>query len=450
MKQQLIHLALTSLAASMLASCDKTDSAGADAAAAPQGTQQGEQNTATEPSAAASTNTDATATPHTVQPIDVLEYYAPRLEKISYLNLTDTQVTTTETAQGTLKVDAVLSLTVCENLYRKSESPQEFAQARSAINTLLEGAKIADSVYLLNLGAEPTQIQDEDRKMKDLPAELQALHTEMQTLATELCYNLETPKDKQLSVELSMNAEYRDGKWVFTNVHEKEDVVTPLSFLTPQSQLAPNAPVITPEFITARVSQIAAKANEFQTKAAEYNNTRCEAMRDELIKRNAQIEETNKKLEAEKHAAAAAEQELKEWGNFCASLFAPGKKFIGEWVRKDKFGEMTLQIDGATILENAVHFYGYLYDTKLPQAKIKISGRCNLIREANGSSNVNVTLYDGAYDPDEPTAEVYDAPDGRLILSLDKNGALQGEMTRTSWVEMPDRNFKLRFAAQKQ
>ncbi|MBE6416926.1 MAG: hypothetical protein E7033_00505, partial [Akkermansiaceae bacterium] len=110
MKQQLIHLALTSLAASMLASCDKTDSAGADAATAPQGTQQGEQNTATEPSAAASTNTtDATATPHTVQPIDVLEYYAPRLEKISYLNLTDTQVTTTETAQGTLKVDAVLS-----------------------------------------------------------------------------------------------------------------------------------------------------------------------------------------------------------------------------------------------------------------------------------------------------------------------------------------------------
>lgn len=448
MKQQLIHLALTSLAASMLASCDKTDSAAADAAA-PQGTQQGEQTTATEQSDATATNTEATADPHTVQPIDVLEYYTPRLEKISYLNLTDTQVTTTETAQGTLKVDAVLSLTVCENLYRKSESPQEFAQARSTINALLEGAKIADSVYLLNLGAEHTQIQDEDRKMKELPVELQTLHNEMQTLATELCYNLETPKDKQLRVELSMNAEYRNGKWIFTNVHEKEDVITPLSFLTPQSQLPANAPIITPEFITARVGQIAAKAEEFQTKANEYNNNRREAMRDELIKRNAQIEETNKKLEAEKQASAAEEQELKEWGEFCATLFASGKKFVGEWVRNDKFGEMTLQIDGATTLENAVHFYGYLYDTKLPQAKIKISGRCNLIREANGTSNVNVTLYDGRYDPDEPTAEIYDAPDGRLILSLDKNGALQGEMTRTSWVEMPERNFKLRFNAQK-
>ncbi len=446
MKQQLIHLALTSLAATMLVSCDKTDSAGADATAA---NQQGEQTAAAEQPNAAAANTAATAYPHSVQPIDILEYYTPRLEKISYLNLTNTQVTTTETAQGTLKVEAVLSLTVGENLYRKSESPQEFAQARSAINTLLEKARIADSVYLLNLGAEPTQIQDEDRKVKDLPPELQTLHTEMQTLATELCYNLETPKDKQLRVELSMNAEYRDGKWIFTNVHEKEDIVTPLSFLTPESQLPPNAPIITPEFITERVSQIAAKAADFQTKAVEYNNTRCEAMRDELLKRNAQVEETNKKLEAEKHAAAAAEQELKEWGDFCTALFAPNKKFVGEWVRNERFGEMTLQVDGSTTLENAVHFYGYLYDTKLPQAKIKITGRCNLIREADGSSNVNVTLYDGSYNPDEPTAEVYDAPDGRLILNLDKNGTLQGEMTRTSWVEMPERNFKLRLTSQK-
>lgn len=445
MKQQLIHLALTSLAASMLASCDKINSSGNETAGE-QKAQQSE-NTPQAEQSPATVTADASAL-HSVQPIDVLEYYAPRFEKISYLNLTNTEVTTTETAQGTLKVDAVLSLTVCENLYRKSEAPQEFAEARNIINAQLESAKIADSHHLLNLGAQPAMILEDDRKVNELPQELQTLYSEMQALATELCYSLETPKDKQLRVELTMNAERRDNKWVFTNVHEKEDIVTPLSFLTPESALPQNAPIITPEFITARVAQIAEKAAAFQNKAQEYNNTRCEALRNELLKRTAQLDENNKKQEAEKQAEAQAEQKLKEWGNFCTTLFAPGKKFVGEWVRNDKFGELTIQVDGSTVLENAIHFYGYLYDTKLPQAKIKIAGRCNIIREENGSSNVNVTLYDGAYDPDEPTAEVYDAPDGRLILSLDEKGTLQGEMTRTSWVEMPERNFKLRFTAQ--
>ena len=142
MKQQLIHLALTSLAASMLASCDKINSSGNETAAE-QKAQQSE-NTPQAEQSPATVTADASAL-HSVQPIDVLEYYSPRFEKISYLNLTNTEVTTTETAQGTLKVDAVLSLTVCENLYRKSEAPQEFAEARNIINAQLESAKIADS-----------------------------------------------------------------------------------------------------------------------------------------------------------------------------------------------------------------------------------------------------------------------------------------------------------------
>ena len=77
---------------------------------------------------------------------------------------------------------------------------------------------------------------------------------------------------------------------------------------------------------------------------------------------------------------------------------------------------------------------------------MKISGRTALTRDEDGTCKVNVTLYEGAYDPDEPTAEVYDAADGRLLLTFDKNGNLKGIMTCASWLENPKRNFELNFS----
>ena len=71
-----------------------------------------------------------------------------------------------------------------------------------------------------------------------------------------------------------------------------------------------------------------------------------------------------------------------------------------------------------------------------------------MVREEDGSSKVDVTLYDGAYDPDEPTAEVYDAADGRLILTVNEQGHLSGVMSCASWTETPERNFAVRLTIQ--
>ena len=71
-----------------------------------------------------------------------------------------------------------------------------------------------------------------------------------------------------------------------------------------------------------------------------------------------------------------------------------------------------------------------------------------MVRDENGVSKVDVTLYDGAYDPDEPTAEVYDAADGRLILTVSKDGVLSGVMTCASWTETPERSFAVRLTLQ--
>ena len=142
-------------------------------------------------------------------------------------------------------------------------------------------------------------------------------------------------------------------------------------------------------------------------------------------------------------------QDQKEWNDLCAASFAEGRKFSGKWSRDGKLGELTLKVETATILENSIHFYGILYDTKRPKASISISGRCSLERDAKGTSKVNISLYDGAYAPDEPTAEVYDAPDGCLILEFGEHGVLKGIMTRTSWTETPERSFSIDMTIQK-
>ena len=167
-----------------------------------------------------------------------------------------------------------------------------------------------------------------------------------------------------------------------------------------------------------------------------------------MTARRAHKLEANLEREEKEQKAAEEAAAKKEWSDFCIKHFSPGCKFTGEWTRDERFGELTLQINDATLHENAVQFHGALYDTKLPQASIYITGRCSVTREEDGSSKVNVILYDGQYDPDEPTAEVYDAADGRLILNFDKNGNLHGVMTRSSWIENPKMNFTLHFKPQ--
>ena len=70
-------------------------------------------------------------------------------------------------------------------------------------------------------------------------------------------------------------------------------------------------------------------------------------------------------------------------------------------------------------------------------------GRCELTPKEDGSVQVDIAIYDGQYDPDQPTAEVYDAKDGMLSLQLSKDGKLTGIMSCTSWSANPEKAFKI-------
>jgi 1-acyl-sn-glycerol-3-phosphate acyltransferase len=117
--------------------------------------------------------------------------------------------------------------------------------------------------------------------------------------------------------------------------------------------------------------------------------------------------------------------------------------FLRSKIRDKAFGELSLHIATARRLDNAVQFAGTIYDTKLPEASLDIMGRCELTPKEDGSVQVDIAIYDGQYDPDQPTAEVYDAKDGMLSLQLSKDGKLTGIMGCTSWTNTPEKAFQV-------
>lgn len=437
MKTHLIQIALTATAAALLTSCDENSFNFTGKSA---------------PSTSAGSTTETT--PDTLEEETIPELTTdevsaavlPRIADRPYLSLVGTQIQCTPKANGDLQVKAAVTLKITEDLYLRVERPTEFHEARKVVAQLHQTVERPDSSYLLDLGADTALITDEERKVKQLPPALASIHTELVNLSESYCYKPERAKDSEFVLELSMDASWKNGKWELTNIVETEDLLSPLAFLVQANALPENPPVLTPEFVTARLSEIAAKADAFKTEAESYHKSREEELRGILNERQAQQKEHEiKAAEIAKKEAEAAEAH-KEWSDFCIYHFGSGCKFKGEWKRNNRFGELTIQIDNATFLENSIIFYGIMYDTKLPQAFTRISGRTALTREEDGTSKVNVTLYDGQYDPDEPTAEVYDAADGRLILTFDKKGNLSGIMTCASWVELPEKNFDLHFS----
>lgn len=439
MKPQLIHIALTATAVAILSSCDD------NAASLQNATTTATDTTATTPDEIQTTEDEPTLPE--ITPEEVTAAFAPRIAGMKYLLQEGMEIESTPKANGDLQVKAKVTLKITEDLYSRSEAPAEFSEARKVIFALHQSVEKPDSVYLMDMGAETALLTDEDRKVKPLPENLQQIYNELVNLSESSCFKPDRKANDTFVLELTMDAHWSEGRWNVSNLVETEDLLSPLSFLSPASSLEEGAPILTQEFIAARMEEIAAKADAFKTAAEEYRNTRENDVRNMLTQRQAhQQEEALKAAEAEQKAAADAAAK-QEWSNICVQHFSPGRKFSGEWTRDAKFGELTIQVDGATLHENAIQFYGHMYDTKLPQASIAITGRCSTVKEEDGSSKVNVTLYSGAYDPDEPTAEVYDAADGRLILNFDKNGNLQGIMTCASWVDHPQKNFNLHFKA---
>ena len=345
---------------------------------------------------------------------------------------------------GSLNLTAHLSMIVKENLYVKEAAPEEFNKERQAVNESANNAMKPEASYLMQIGAPSDFITDEDRNAKALPAELQALLNELKELSDGSVYRKTVDAGKEVTVTINFHASYKENAWSYDNIVLDNANLLALDALTPESALNPETDhILTPEFEGMRKQLIKEKTDAFNAAAQPYILSREEAARATFTRKQAQKEEEALKArEAEEAAKAAREKH----NGLCADLLGEGKSFTGEWVRAERFGELSLVIrQSKLVTDESIQFMGAIFDTKLPEASLDIEGHCDLTPTEQGSQ-VKITIYDGQYDPDQPTAEVYDANDGQLILYLTKEGKLTGTMGCASWGAESDKLFRINLA----
>lgn len=346
-------------------------------------------------------------------------------------------------ADGSLTLSLNLTMTLNENLYARESAPAAFNKEREAVNEAANAAMKPESVYLLQVGATTDLISDEDRQAKTLPENLQNALNEMKELADAAVYRKVASAGDEISVPATCKAVYTEGAWKFTDIMpDTTALLAKADFTTETEVTEQGASVLTPEFEEERKAELAEKVKAFNEAAAPYILSREEAARATLTQHQAAAQEEAARI-AEQDAAAEAAQ--KAWADACAAAISDGKNFAGEWTRANRFGEMTLHIEQAKRFDDSIQFFGTVYDTKLPAACLDIAGRCEL-SASNDGAKVDITIYDGQYDPDQPTAEVYDARDGLLVLHLDKDGKLSGVMTCASWGTESEKAFKIKLS----
>lgn len=328
-----------------------------------------------------------------------------------------------------------------ENLYAKQAAPEAFNELRKGINDAVNAATKPDSVYLLQVGGTTEMLTDADRAAKPLPEELQAKANELRDLAEGSAWEQAKPAGETADVTVRATARWNEeGGWAFENVTVEDEALQNLHGLKTESAVnGEGAFILNEANEQERKAAIATKIDEFNAAAEPYIGSREDAMRNRLTEEEAAAEEAAHKAAEEQ---AAAEALRKQWTDACAAAFANGKEFAGEWTRANRFGELTLHIETAKSFDNSIQFIGTIYDSKLPEASLDIAGRCDLTENGDGA-HVDITIYDGRYDPDQPTAEVYDAHDGLLSLTFTKDGKLTGIMSCAAWGDNPEKAFNI-------
>lgn len=344
---------------------------------------------------------------------------------------------------GSLSLSLNLVMTLNENLYARESAPAVFNKEREAVNEAANASMKPESVYLLQIGATTDLITEEDRAAKPLPENLQNALNEMKELADSAVYRKVASAGDAVSVPATCKAVYADGEWKFTDIMPDTAALLAKADYTTETQVTEQgSAILTPEFEESRKAEITEKVKAFNEAAAPYILSREEAARATLTQHQAAAQEEAARVA---ESEAAAENTRREWADRCAAAIADGKNFAGEWTRGNRFGELTLHIEQAKHFDDSIQFFGSVYDTKLPEACLDIAGRCDLSAGEDGAK-VDITIYDGQYDPDQPTAEVYDARDGLLVLHLDKDGKLSGVMTCASWGADSDKAFKIKLS----
>ena len=341
---------------------------------------------------------------------------------------------------SSVAMTASLNMVIKEDLFTQETAPAAFNKEREAVNEAANSAMKPESVYLFQVGATTDLITEADRAAKPLPEHLQAPLNELKELAESSVYRKVFSAGDTINTSASFTATYVDGVWQFSNIVVDNAALLELNDYTAQSALPQNAAVLTPDFEETRKATIREKVAAFNQLAEPYIKGREEAARATLTEHQARAEEEARRITEQAAAQEAARQESI---NAFVQVLADDKLFAGEWTRDKHFGELSLHIEQARKLDNSVQFVGTIYDTKLPEASLNIAGRCDLNPKEDGTTQVDISIYDGQYDPDQPTAEVYDAKDGMLSLQLSKDGKLTGIMGCTSWTNTPEKAFQV-------
>lgn len=339
---------------------------------------------------------------------------------------------------GSFNGKATIGLKIEQDMYARQEAPAAFNEERKAVNEKANAAVKPDSLYLLQVGADTSMITEEMRSPKPMPDNLQEMYDDIRSLAEAAVFAQTARGGEQIEVEAQFHAQLNNetGAWEFSQVQLQDQAFSAIKAMTSKSALPADARVLSPEFEEQTKAALKEKIDAFGAAASAYIQNRENEARAHLASLQAEREEATAKAKEE---AAAIEAQKTAWSDACAAQLASGSKFVGEWTRNNRFGELTLQITEAKRFVDSVHFVGSLYDTKLPEASLDITGRCDFTPGENGAK-VDITIYDGQYDPDQPTAEVYDASDGMMELYL-KDGKLTGVMTCASWNNTPQKNF---------
>ncbi len=353
---------------------------------------------------------------------------------------------TTPNADGTLNMTASLVLSVKEDLFAREDAPAAFNNERMACNESLNRALLPEAVYLMQVGAPTDMLTEADRAAKPLPEELQNKANELKSLAESPLYRPRDTAGQEVKLPATFKATYQDTVWRFRALALNKETLSALEAGITRSSLPEGAAIITPDFEEARKAELREKIAAFNQAAEPYIAAREDAARTRLAELRARQEEELRRAAEQAEAEAKARR---EWEERCTRYIAEDKQFAGEWTRDNRFGELPMRITRTTRHDNAIHVIGTIYDTKLPAASLDIAGRCDL-SQGGDKAQVDITIYDGQYDPDQPTAEVYDADDSLMVLKLSPEGKLEGVMSCISWKDTPEKAFNINLSASKE
>lgn len=364
----------------------------------------------------------------------------PLLADFPAINLEKLQVDSTPAEDGSLMVAARVQVSAGENLYAREEAPEMLNEERRAANDAMNRAMMPESYYLLLVGAQTEEITDADREVRALPPELQQQAAEMKELAERPVFHLRMPAHTPVELAATMTARRSDGRWEFSEVRFDTMPLHSLVSLIPEGALPQGSAVVDEGFEMRQRLALRRMVEAFNQAAAPYIQGREDAARQRMLEARSRAEESAK-VEAERIAQKAAAHE--QWSKLRSGVLKDGSLFTGEWKRGNAFGKISLRVVKVQGFEDSVQFTGVLSDPSLPQVELQVVGRMEQPAREGELVPMVVRIYSGRYDPDVPTAEVFDAQDGMLKLHMAQDGSAQGVLTCGIWHETPEKEFQV-------